>query len=79
MTILHNSCNFDIMLKRISISAIILLSFLPLAAQEYSAVSYWKMEQDITYISLLDRQNAGSVLTAEEQKYINDYKQKLAE
>jgi len=68
------------MLKRIfSIPAIILLSFLPLAAQEYSAVSYWKMEQDITYISLLDRQNAGSVLTPEEQKYVNDFKQKLAE
>lgn len=68
------------MLKKLTIlSVFILLTFLPLAAQEYSAVSYWKMEQDITYISLLERQNKGELLTPEELKSINDHTQKLAD
>ncbi|MBK9392283.1 MAG: hypothetical protein IPN68_19630 [Bacteroidetes bacterium] len=68
------------MTKRLTIlSVLILLTFLQLSAQEYSALRYWNMEQDLTYNNLLERQNKGEILTQEEEKSIADHKVKLAD
>lgn len=48
-----------------------------LMAQEYTAAAYWKMEQDPAYMSLLKRQNAGEILSLQEQNSLAEYKAKL--
>ncbi len=68
------------MTKRLTIlSAFILMTFLQLSAQEYSAIRYWNMEQDQTYLNLLERQNKGEILTPGEEKSLADYKLNLAD
>jgi hypothetical protein len=48
-----------------------------LIAQQYTAVVYWKMEQDPVYSRLKQRQNAGEFLSSEEQSFLAEYKTKL--
>jgi hypothetical protein len=48
-------------------------------AQEFTAASYWNMEHDPLYTSLLERQNKGDTLSVEEQRILADYKVKLNE
>jgi hypothetical protein len=52
----------------------VLFSFSQLAAQQYTAAEYWRMEHDSAYSRLEQRQNAGDTLTSDEQKYVADYK-----
>ncbi|HUX97567.1 MAG TPA: hypothetical protein VMV47_17670 [Bacteroidales bacterium] len=61
------------------LTGFILLSVFRLSAQEYSAIRYWNMEQDKTFITLVERQNKGEILTSEEQKSLDDYRMKLIE
>ncbi len=61
----------------IILTGFFLLSVFKVAAQEYSAIRYWNMEQDKTYINLVERQNKGEILTAEEQKSLDDHRMKL--
>ena len=56
-----------------------LISIIQLSAQEYTAARYWNMEHDPLYTNLLDRQNKGETLSAEEQKILTDYKVKLSD
>ena len=48
-------------------------------AQKYTAVDYWKMEQDSAYNGLKKRQNAGETLNVTEKNYLLEYKTKLDE
>lgn len=68
-------------MKRILIilTGIFLFSVFQVEAQEYSALKYWNMEQDKTFVNLVERQNKGEILTAEEQKSLDDYRMKLSE
>jgi hypothetical protein len=52
----------------------VLFSFSQLAAQQYTAAEYWRMERDSAYVRLEQRQNAGDTLSSDEQKYVADYK-----
>lgn len=63
----------------IILTGFFLLSLFQLSAQEYTAARYWNMEHDPLYTNLLDRQNKGDTLSAEEQKILADYKVKLSE
>ena len=63
----------------IILTGFFLLSVFQVEAQEYSAIKYWNMEQDKTFINLVERQNKGEILTAEEQKSLDDYRMKLSE
>ncbi len=58
---------------------ILFIFFLPfsLAAQQYTAYDYWKMEQDSSYQSLIRKQVAGTALTELEKTTIADKKSKL--
>lgn len=55
----------------------VLFSFSQLMAQNYTAVEYWKMEQDPVYVQLLQRQNAGEILTLQEQNTLVEYRNSL--
>jgi hypothetical protein len=67
-------------MKRILIFVAALFLFSAfLAAQEYTAASYWNMEHDPLYTNLIDRQSKGETLSPEEQKILADYKVKLSE
>ena len=62
-----------------SLIGFLLFSCSQLMAQQFTATEYWKMENDPSYTSLLQRQQAGESLSAEEQKTLVDYKSKLSE
>jgi len=66
------------MIRRIIYLATVfsLLSF-QLAAQQYTAYDYWKMEQDSSYQNLIRKQSAGTVLTEVELAAIAEKKAKL--
>jgi hypothetical protein len=48
-----------------------------LMAQQYTAVEFWKMEQDPGYTGLKQQQQAGESLTLQEQNFLVEYKIKL--
>jgi ribosome assembly protein YihI (activator of Der GTPase) len=55
-----------------------LLPYSLVNAQQYTAQEYWKMENDTSYTRLLNRMQAGEVLSAEEQSKLVDYKSRLS-
>jgi len=62
------------------LSCLILFIFLipfSLAAQQFTAYDYWKMEQDSSYQSLIRKQSAGTSLTDPEKTTFDDKKTKL--
>ena len=61
------------------IVGLILFSLNQLTAQQYTAIEYWRMEQDSVYKSLITRQNAGDTLSLQEQNTLTDYMARLRE
>jgi hypothetical protein len=48
-------------------------------AQQNTAAGYWKMEHDPEYSRVLQKQSAGEILSAQEQTFLNDYRNKMTE
>ncbi len=59
-------------------AGLVLLSMTEIFAQEYSAINYWKMEQDAEYARLFKKQTSGEILSTEENNYMFEHKAKLA-
>lgn len=54
-----------------------MLSCTQLMAQQYTALKYWKMENDTAYTRLIKMQKEGIAFSAAEQSFMNEYKAKL--
>jgi hypothetical protein len=64
--------------RYILLTAFLILLLSSASGQQYSAKGYWMMERDSTYLSLLNRQTAGEVLTQYDQTRLEEYKTNLA-
>jgi hypothetical protein len=56
----------------------LIFSCTQMIAQEYKANEYWKMENDPSFTTLVQRQKAGESLSPEEQIRLEEYKNKLS-
>jgi hypothetical protein len=56
-----------------------LFSFSQISAQQNTAASYWKMEHDTEFMRILQKQNAGELLSTQEQTYVTEHKTRLTE
>jgi hypothetical protein len=61
------------------LAAFIFICCTQAAAQQYTAVDYWKMEHDPAFTSLRQRQDAGESLSVQEQNFLTEYNAKLIE
>jgi hypothetical protein len=64
--------------KFVFASVVLLITATYASGQQYTAKGYWLMEHDSTYISLVNRQTAGEVLSQYDQTRLEEFKTKLA-
>ena len=63
--------------KIVIILGIIIIYCTHLVAQQYTAEQFWRMENDLAYRSLQQRQSAGDSLSMQDKDYLAKYKLKL--
>jgi hypothetical protein len=63
--------------KIVFILGILIIYCTHLVAQQYTAEQFWRMENDLGYKSLQQRQSAGESLSMEDKDYLAKYKSKL--